>query len=389
MSRFYIFIIAFALCSSAGAQRAKTVRHAVRKSAQPTVVEDPRLEQMRMSTQKIIFIDSVVVNKRDILNALNLTRDAGTISAYSDFFKTADDGDSFVFLNEIGNKCVYSKEEKSEASAIKELYVSDFIGRQWTDTRKVTGLCDEGEMTHKNYPFVMSDGITLYFSAQGDESIGGWDIFVTRYDAEENTFLKAENIGMPFNSPANDYFYIVDDINNIGWFASDRNQPEGKVCVYTFIPSDARQNYDTDSMDEEKLQSLSSLYSIKDTWGNGSERDKALQRLDAARKSGAASAGGVFTLVVNDDLVYTDYSQFRDKGNVAKMKAVAEAEKKLSQLTATLEKARAFYPTANAADKEILANEIVDNEQQVEELRKLIVTQKKEIRNTENLRLKR
>lgn len=29
---------------------------------------------------------------------------------------------------------------------------------------------------------------------------------------------------MPFNSPANDYMYAEDDINNIGWFVADRNQ---------------------------------------------------------------------------------------------------------------------------------------------------------------------
>lgn len=88
-----------------------------------------------------------------------------------------------------------------------------------------------------NYPFMMPDGTTFYFAATGEESIGGYDIFVTRFDSESGSFLKAENIGMPFNSTANDYMYAIDEFNDIGWFATDRSQPEGKVCIYIFIPS--------------------------------------------------------------------------------------------------------------------------------------------------------
>ncbi|MFR3186749.1 MAG: hypothetical protein ACLTOV_01045 [Phocaeicola sp.] len=43
-------------------------------------------------------------------------------------------------------------------------------------------------------------------------------------------------MGMPFNSPYNDYMYALDDFNNLGWFATDRFQPEGKVCIYVFAP---------------------------------------------------------------------------------------------------------------------------------------------------------
>ena len=56
---------------------------------------------------------------------------------------------------------------------------------------------------------MLSDGLTLYFAAQGPESIGGYDIFMTTYDAAEGRFLKPENIGMPFNSTANDYAWLL------------------------------------------------------------------------------------------------------------------------------------------------------------------------------------
>ena len=107
--------------------------------------------------------------------------------------------------------------------------------------------------------------ITLYYGAKGPESIGGYDIFVTRYDMDERKFLYPENIGMPFNSLANDYLYAIDEINNIGWFVSDRHQPEGKVCIYIFIPNTTRKTYDFNNIDQEKLTRLARISSIKET----------------------------------------------------------------------------------------------------------------------------
>ena len=34
-----------------------------------------------------------------------------------------------------------------------------------------------------------------------------------------DTYLVPENVGMPFNSPYNDYMYVIDEYNNLGWFA--------------------------------------------------------------------------------------------------------------------------------------------------------------------------
>ena len=50
--------------------------------------------------------------------------------------------------------------------------------------------------------------------------------------------------------------YAIDDYNNLGWFASDRYQPEGKVCVYVFVPNESKTTYDYDVMDAGKMISM-------------------------------------------------------------------------------------------------------------------------------------
>ena len=98
--------------------------------------------------------------------------------------------------------------------------------------------------------------------------MGGYDIFVTRYDSDDNTYLRPDNIGMPFNSPYNDYMYALDDLNNLGWFASDRYQPEGKVCVYVFVPNSTKQVYDYETADPQAIIDAATLKEIKKTWSD-------------------------------------------------------------------------------------------------------------------------
>ena len=216
------------LPSSIDAQKKKSAPKAKAKQ-KATVVDkefELRLESMRGATQKVMFIDSIVVNKSRLLSSLNIPDEAGGIHPYNNFFNTSDQPNSIVYVNQLKNRCVFSK----FADGGWDLYSSEMIGGKWSHAVPLKGLDVLGDDVDINWPFMLSDGTTLYFAAKGEESIGGFDIFMTRYDETTQSYLKPENIGMPFNSIGNDYFYIVDEYDGIGWFATDRNQPEGKVC---------------------------------------------------------------------------------------------------------------------------------------------------------------
>jgi hypothetical protein len=148
---------------------------------------------------------------------------------------------------------------------------------EWGKGNMLPGSINES--MNASYPYVLADGITIYYAADGPASMGGYDIFVTRYNTNTDTYLTPENVGMPFNSPYNDYMYVIDEFNNLGWFASDRYQPEGKVCVYVFIPASSKQVYNYESMDKNKLIKLAQLHSIRDTWTNESLVADARKRL--------------------------------------------------------------------------------------------------------------
>ena len=376
-------IIALALLIPISVSAQKQKKPVIKK---PSVVveeepqEDPRIVEMREATQQIVFIDSVVVAKNDFLSSIRLNPESGQLTTYNQFFRNEEHPDGYVFVNEMGNKCYFSDED---GNGRMKLYTCDKLGKEWSEQVPVKGI-DEG-ITEANYPFMMTDGTTFYFAAKGQESIGGYDIFVTRYDSDDGQFLKPENIGMPFNSEANDYMYAIDEISNIGYFVTDRRQPAGKVCVYIFIPPTSRHTYDLDTYSEEQLRDLSEIRHISSTWGSDKERKQALERLNSiGSKTITQQPKSEMEIIINDQVTYTSVSQFRSQESLPLFQRLTETKRKLAETQKTLEKSRDYYAKANKEDKNVLRTEILDGEDEILRLTYQVSDLEKRIRNAEN-----
>ena len=344
--------------------------------------EDPRITNMREMTQQIVIIDSIVTDKDRFLSAFRLSSETGTLTTTSEFFGKSTNG--YAFLNELGNKVYFSR---TDASGQNRLYTSDKLGTVWGEATPLQGL-SEG-FSDADYPFMMNDGITFYFAAQGEESIGGYDIFFTRYDSRNGQFLKPENIGMPFNSEANDYLYVADEESGIGYFVSDRRQPEGKVCVYIFILPETRRSYDPSRYTEQQIRDFADITRIADTWGNGRERRAALDRLKAigaiephpvVENTTAANT----VIVINDRLTYTSASDFRSPAAANHYRELLKARERQANIEADLQNARDRYARSDKDGRRLLREVILHNEEQAIILRDAIHSLEKQIRNEEN-----
>ena len=75
---------------------------------------------------------------------------------------------------------------------------------------------EEDEVT----PFYDIEENTLYFSSTARASYGGFDIFKSK--GVDNKWGEAENIGAPFNSGADDYFFVKNKSLTGGFFVSNR-----------------------------------------------------------------------------------------------------------------------------------------------------------------------
>lgn len=374
-----IAILSMALLLPLTMSAQKKKKRATKKKAvieQPQ--EDPRITSMREMTQQIIIIDSIVTDKEQILAHLRISPENGTIMTTSDFLGKQSSGSAFV--NEMGNKAYFSMPDDSLR---QQLFTSDLLGGEWSHPQNLQGL-GEG-ITEASYPFMLTDGITLYFAAKGEESIGGYDIFFTRYDSRNSCFFKPENIGMPFNSEANDYMYAIDEYNKIGYFVSDRRQPEGKVCIYVFIPTESRQTYDVAAYSEQQLRDLSSISRIADTWSNEKERKAALTRWkQIGQQTVSANPKDPATLlVINDALTYGSSKEFRSQDAAGFYSQLVSARHQLETLNSQLDKLRILYQNATKTDRKSLSNEILQGEADVLQLMNRIKSLEKQARNAE------
>jgi len=79
-------------------------------------------------------------------------------------------------------------------------------------------------------PFFEPIDNKFYFSSDGYPSIGGLDVFVSKFYREK--FAPPSNVGIPINSPLDDYYYFTYDKGSKGFLVS--NRPEKNVKRKTF-----------------------------------------------------------------------------------------------------------------------------------------------------------
>ena len=365
-----ILLLAILLSVPMAAQKRKRVK--AKPKPVPVVEEpqeDPRITNMREMTQQIIIVDSIVVNKDEFLASIRLSSESGELMNTGSFFRNQQQGT--LYLNEMGNKIYFSQPE----GAVQKLFTADKLGNEWSKPQPLQGL-SEG-IDEASYPFMLSDGVTFYFAGKGEESIGGYDIFMTRYDSRSGSFLKPENIGMPFNSEANDYMYAVDEANHIGYFATDRRQPEGMVCVYTFIPSDTRKTYDNSKFTEEQIRQFADIASIANTWGDGAERNAALDRI----KSKYAPQGVPGQLVSTGDA--DTAVEFHSKEAKALYQKLLSAQSSLDMVNARLDQLRQEYHQTNTSKRRQMKSEILKLEDEALQLNASVKQLDKATRNAE------
>lgn len=89
----------------------------------------------------------------------------------------------------------------------------------------------------EDYPYLHPNGRLLYFASKGRNGIGGFDIFKSELDTNNNLWGEAVNVGFSVNSPADDILYVSDMDENIAYFASNRTNKNGEITVYKILPN--------------------------------------------------------------------------------------------------------------------------------------------------------
>lgn len=381
---FLLLLLSFVIVG-AGAQRKKqpvvkkspVVQNHKEASRQVSSQEMKLFKSLLPATAKVMFIDSVVVDKDDFLKYVPLGKETGKLATKD---AKADVANQMgCYENELGLRRIYADGD----SVNSVLYTQTKLGDEWGNGARVSDFNSQMYM-NQNFPFLASDGVTLYFSAEGSESMGERDIFMSTFDSDKASWYKPQNVGLPFNSTANDYLLAIDDLDSLGWLVTDRRQPAGKVCVYTFVPTEKRQNFNDDDLDDEELTRFACLLSIKSTWHFGN-RNAAMKRLEnlVKRNTTKKSNGNdnAMSFVVDDNTVITSPTQFKSNKSRQLYKQLVELQAMYASGKTKLETMREDYHRGNRS----LAQTILKAEKQLENTMKDISDTEKQIREIEKL----
>ena len=336
--------------------------------------------RMIRGVEQVMIIDSIVADKADFVKSYHLGVESGKLMTSSEFFGKSDDGNA-LFMTELGDRLYYSQVLPNDTTL--SLTTSLKMNNEWTQPDILPDNINQAG-SNTAFPFVMTDGTTMYFASDSEESLGGYDIFVTRHDTEDDTYFTPENIGMPFNSPYNDYMYAIDEFNNLGWFASDRYQPDGKVCIYIFIPNESKSVYSYENTDKEQLAKLARIHAIKDTWKDQTEVRDAQRRLAVVNDNEPDKGERQeFAFVINDSNTYYRMSDFRSAQSCEAFTRYQQAERSYQETAIKLQQLREQYASGNASVKDRLRSNILQEEQNEKELFERMNQLAKEVRKLE------
>lgn len=368
----YYFLFFMILSSTISLANRKKKNIIAKPKTQPAVSVNKLYESMLQSTAKVMFIDSVVVDKEQFLQAIPLPSDLGQIK-----FRP-----NSSYLLEYQNELDDRKFIADGDTAITLLKTQTATGKSWSLAEKLPGL-DNKEYLLQNYPFLASDGITLYFSADGPSSMGGRDIFMTSFDSDKGIWLQPQNYGLPFNSPANDYLLIIDDLDSLGWLVTDRRQPEGKVCVYTFVPTSVRQNFEVDGLSNAMLKSYADIKSIKDTWNFGNRQTAILRLKNIRTKIRKQQNKNNINFIINDKQIIRSVDDFKSDESRTLYKQLIEIKQIITEEEQQLQKQRIQYES-DSSMMEKLYPIIIKEEQLIQKQKLEQIAIEKRIRNIEN-----
>ena len=359
------------------------------KRKKPTEEAEQLLEKakgnlrMLKGVEDVCVIDSFVIDKANFLKAYKISEESGKLFTYNDYFKTKGYHPGTVYETEIGNRIYYSEQGEESLNILSKTKMLD----EWSQGKPLPGSINASG--NANYPYVLSDGVTIYYASDGDGSMGGYDIFFFFYNTNTDTYLVPENVGMPFNSPYNDYMYVIDEYNNLGWFASDRYQPEDKVCIYVFVPNDSKRTYNYEAMEPEKMIELAQLHSLESTWKDSKIVDDARQRLEAViNHKPAVEQNFDFEFIIDDHSTYHHLTDFKSPKAKQLYLKYEQMEKDYRQQTGKLKSQREGFARSNKDEQSKMAPAIRDLEKRVLQMSEELDKQAIEVRNAEKQNLK-
>ena len=330
-----------------------------------------KIQRYLRRVERVTVIDSVLVPLHQMLLQCSLSPEAGRLQY--------DSLGGIEFTNQRGDHRLWSQLVDSNQLLLSSHRLLD----TWTtsDTLPTTINFTTSQIS----PYLLNDGVTLYFAAQDSNGLGGWDIYISRYNTAIELYTAPENLGFPYNSPANEYMYIVDENQGVAYLATDRFAPQGYVHIYSLAIPEQKQycrGMTSDSL--AAYAQLRAFYKTERSDNVPSEPSKLSEPSDPYDPSKLHDA---ISFVINDSVIYTSVDAFLSQEAKQLFMEWEQLQERLTKEQNQLEQLRMQYMQAEETLQAELAPRILQLESDIVRLQERCWALPREIRQRESSKL--
>ncbi|WP_088654200.1 PD40 domain-containing protein [Geofilum rhodophaeum] len=283
-------------------------------------------------------------------NHYGLSRDAGQLLKAGDFFRVGVDPNQIIFRTERGNEVFFPL---LDSNGNYDLYKIVRLIDAWTEAEKLRGPINS---EHNDlYPFLLTDGTTMYFSSDRPGGMGGLDIYQSFLDPESGSFSEPANLGPPFNSPDDDFLLVPDIYAGKAWFATNRGVSD-TMAVVTQIVWD-HQVVRNLTQDVNQIKVLAKL-PVSST-----AVSRTSSTVVAGKEAVPQKKDELFHFSVNDTLIYSRYEHFQSSEALSAFRRGYLLSQQRDSLTRLMQEKRQAYSQSYHQDElKRLIDQIVDLE---------------------------
>lgn len=222
-----------------------------------------------------------------------------------------------------------------------------------------TGLWSVPALLSKNinssgdeiYPLLSADGKELYFASNGHYGMGGYDLYVSRWDENARDWSTPENLGFPYSSTDNDILFYNSPDGQYSICVSDRYCPKDSVCVIV-----------SEFNNIHIKRELSDIFAIRNL-----ARQKAL------------SSNEIFIENLEGDISANNMDSYS-----ASLLEMRKLEREFNTINDKLNDSRTIYArTDNEEDRAFISEIIAENELKINSLRIRLDSAKLAVRKME------
>lgn len=272
------------------------------------------------------------------------------------YFKQKKDSNlenSVVFVPDVleKNEVLYFS-QKNEKRGDYDLYrITRLTDTSWSNPENLGDVINTP--FDENYPYLHSDGNTLYFASKGHYSMGGYDLYRSEWSWDKQEWTEPENLDFPINSPYDDILFVPSPNKKTAFFASTRETSDPYVMVYKVKLNSADPYLET-----KDHQELIELAKLKVDISEESEKGKSVSDRNKPEQH------ELVKLKNKESILYkSKYDSLLDLAMQNQLKA--------DSLRWIIDEKRAVFDhTKEGKERALLSNEIIEQEQKIYNLQK-------------------